>query len=117
MYAIRSYYDFFSHDDVNFYSGIAFGGYYLINSVVFESFTNGLNGNDSFEYTEKQWQPGFGPQIGLLINLSPKAALDLQTRFTFIPSLDPHFSEEQVDQTPHGHQNQFNFTLGLWFRL
>jgi len=109
---------YFSHEEVRPYCGISFGAFWLHNTLSFDSKSNGTNGNQSVSYKANQWQPGFAPQGGVLIELSKKVMLDLSARFTFIPSLNTQFvNDNKVSLVPHGQQNHVSVTVGLWFKL
>lgn len=107
---------YFSHDEVRPYLGLAFGAYYMINSMDFNAKSST---NTSVAYRAKEWKPGISPQIGIMFELSDKTMLDCQFHMDLIAHMEPTIIHDpdygMVTQNPHGNQNQLGISIALLF--
>ncbi len=109
---------YFSHDEVRPYLGLAFGAYYMNNSMEFEA--NSIT-NRSVSYRAKEWKPGIAPQFGVMFELSKKTMLDCKLQMDLIAHMEPTVTNDpnygMVTQNPHEKQNQISLSIALLFGL
>lgn len=117
---------YFSDEPFRPYCGIAFGAYYLLNKLDFDSSQAGTANDQSVSYTYKQWKPGYAPEAGFLVELSKHALLDVKARLVMIPNLkeevvditdDAGYVIDKITTNPHGNQNHLLLSVGLLFEL
>ena len=116
---------YFSNDGWRPFLGTNFGLHLLRNMVDFKSKYIGTDNDQSIHYIATDWRPGFGFNMGTLVDLARNTQLVLETRLILIPFLkekmEPIMEEGVVVdyfiKNPHGNQNQISFTIGLNFQL
>jgi len=109
---------YFSHDELRPYVGLAFGAYYMLNSMDFDSSTMT---NTSVAYRVKEWKPGIAPQFGVMFEVSKKTMLDCKLQMDLIAHMESKYVNDPdyglITQNPHGNQNQISVSVALFFGL
>ncbi|WP_027473129.1 porin family protein [Saccharicrinis fermentans] len=108
---------YFNDEKIRPYMGVAFGLYYLRNTVDFDSNYTGSINDASVSYTSNTLHAGFGPEAGILFNLIGEQFATLSIRYTIIPNIEAeYFPEDDVTINPHGQQNHWSLSAKLYFR-
>lgn len=116
---------YFSDDDWRPFIGANFGLHRLRNMIDFKSKHSGSDNDASIHYIATDWRPGFGFNLGTMVEITKKTQLVLETRLTIIPFLKeelvPIMNEDVMvnffTKNPHGNQNQISITIGLNFQM
>ncbi|MBN2742907.1 MAG: hypothetical protein JXR39_03335 [Marinilabiliaceae bacterium] len=116
---------YFSDDAFRPFAGMAFGVGWLSNSLNYESSLSGTLVDNSIDYINRQFKPLFSPEVGFVMEASPKTFFYVTCAFVVLPDMRPEYvpvtdvygyTADVVVQNPHGNQNHFNFTIGLLFK-
>ncbi|WP_209319796.1 OmpW family outer membrane protein [Ancylomarina longa] len=102
------------------YASLGFGYFFYKNKVRFNSFSTEaypFNGNPSLKYKISENKVGLMPSLGFLYNLNKQLALDISTRYTYIPNFAKFRSVNQTfTNTAEGYENKYiveNYAMGF----
>ncbi len=115
---------YFSHKEVRPYTGVAFGGFFMFNDLMFASTLPEYIDDESVSYTTTLWKPGFAPEGGVVFRLNRKIFLDLNFKFIFIPNIEPEYETEiingwpvVINKNPHANQHHLQLSATLLFGI
>ncbi len=115
---------YFSHKEVRPYTGVAFGGFFMFNDLMFASTLPEYIDDESVSYTTTLWKPGFAPEGGVVFKLNRKTFLDLNFKFIFIPNIEPEYETEiingwpvVINKNPHANQHHLQLSATLLFGI